>query len=280
MAVADIIKPQAQPKASKIVPADVVTITPAMAEDMLGKNTKNRTISKHTVDAYARDMENGEWKFTGEALKFSRDGALQDGQHRLLACIKSQTPFTTLVVYDLSTEAQDLMDTGRGRTVADALSIRGHARANRIAGACRWLHTVKVGNDRWKHRRVTHAEHMKLLKRHPGIAESAAFVGKAYGMSPALLTCLHYIGANLLDNAAFANEFVTIYITGNSYDGCAAHAWRERLMRLKAAKTPVTNMHMYKGSVHAWNLFSASKEIKLFRVPDEVTIDGLDLSKI
>jgi hypothetical protein len=279
MAVAERIHAP-QTKTARAVPANVVTITPKMAEEMLGKNVKNRRVSKHTVEAYARDMISGSWKFTGEAIKFDRDGSLQDGQHRLLACIKAEQPFTTLIVYDLDADVQEVMDTGRLRTVADALTINGQAFATRIAGAARWLNTVKVGNELWKNRRVTHAEQMSILRRHPGIAESAAFVGNAYGMSPGLLTCIHYVGANLLDNAPFANEFVTIFITGNSYDGCAAHAWRERLMRMKAAKTPITHMHMYKGSVHAWNLFAAGKTVKFVRPPDSVEFDGLDLSLI
>lgn len=277
MAVAEIIKPQAKPTA-KAAPADLITVTPAMAEEMLGKNVKNRRISKLTVDAYARDMEAGNWKFTGEAIKFSRAGELQDGQHRLLACIKAQKPFTTLIVYDLASDAQDAMDIGRGRTVGDALTIMGQAHATRVASACRWMMMVKGGYAR--HVRITQAESLSIYRRHPGLSDSAQFVQGAYGMSQGLLTCIHYLGARILDNEPFANEFVTIFITGNSYDGCAAHAWRERLMRMKAAKTPITHGHMYNGSIHAWNLFSQSKEIKILRIPESVEFDGLDLSKI
>lgn len=278
MAIAEQIRPVAKTaQTQKSVPANVVTITPKMAEEMLGKNVKNRNVSSRTVDAYARDMATGNWRFTGEAIKVSRGGNLLDGQHRLLACVKADVPFTTLIVYGLEEDAQDIMDTGRTRTVADALTIKGQALAHRVAAACNWMTKVKLGYSR---DRVTHSEALGILQRHPGLAESAHFVGTAYGMSPALLTCIHYIGAKLLDNSPFANEFVTIFITGNSYDGCAAHAWRERLMRAKAAKTPITHDHMYKGSVHSWNLFSASKIVKFIRAPEEVKFDGLDVDLI
>jgi hypothetical protein len=278
MAIAEQIRPVSKTASpQKTVPANVVTITPKIAEEMLGKNVKNRRISRHTVDAYARDMAAGKWTFTGEALKFSSDGSLQDGQHRLLACIQAQQPFTTLVVYDLAPEAQDFMDTGRARTVADALALHGHANTTRIASACRWMGIVKHGYSR---ERVTHAEALGLLNRHPGLIDSGNAVSGSYGISPGMLTCIHYIGTHLLNNSPFADEFVTIFVTGNSYDGCAAHAWRERLMRMKAAKTPITHDQMYKGSVHAWNLFSASKIVKFIRVPEEVKFDGLNVDLI
>jgi hypothetical protein len=278
MAIAEQIRPVSKTaQVKKTVPADLVTITPQIAEEMLGKNVRNRRISRHTVEAYARDMATGNWKFTGEAIKFAKDGTLQDGQHRLLACVKSGRPFTTLIVFDLSDDAQDVMDTGRVRTVADALGIKGHAFAARISTACRWLHIVKNG---YSQTRVTHAEQFSMLERHPGLNDSAHIVQNVYGISQGLLTCIHYIGAKLLDNSPFADEFVTIFITGNSYDGCAAHAWRERLIRMKAAKTPITRAYMYNGSVHAWNLFSASKEVKHIRIPESVAFEGLNLDLI
>lgn len=277
MAVAEIIKPQTRMKAERTVPADVVTITPKIAEEMLGKNVKNRRISRHTVEAYARDMASGNWKFTGEAIKFANDGSLQDGQHRLLACVQAGRPFTTLIVFDLGEDAQNVMDTGRPRTVADVLGIRGQTHAVRIAAAARWLSIVKLGYSK---SRTTNAEQIAMIERHPGLIDSAHMAQNVYGMSGSLLSCIHYIGSKLLDNQPFADEFVTIFITGNSYDGCAAHSWRERLMRMKAAKTPITRNYMYNGSVHAWNLFSASRVVKHIRIPESVEFDGLNLDLI
>jgi len=276
MAVAERIH-SSTAKTARAVPANVVTITPKMAEEMLGKNVKNRRVSKRTVDAYARDIAAGNWRFTGEAIKLSRDGTMLDGQHRLLACIKAEQPFTTLVVYDLEDGAQDVMDTGRLRTFADALTIRGQAFATRMAATCTLMTRVKHGYSRAC---VTHAEQMAIIQRHPGLNDSAHIVEGCYGISPSMLACIHYIGAKLLDNSPFANEFVTVFVTGNSYDGCAAHAWRERVMRLKAAKTPITHQMMFNCSIHAWNLFAASKTAKFIRFQDSVEFDGLDLSVI
>lgn len=276
MSVAEKVR-QLKPKVASAVPAEIITVTPQMAEEMLAKNVKNRSVSYGLVDAYARDMRNGDWQFTGEALKFSVDGHLIDGQHRLLACVKADVPFKTLVIYDLESRAQEVIDTGRGRTVADALHLAGYANASRTAGACRFMMNIKNGYNKCK---ISASEMLHVFERHPGINDSANMVGGTYGMSQALLTAIHYIGKGILDMEALANEFVTIFQTGNSYDGCAAQVWRERLMKMKAAHTPITHTYMFHGSIHAWNLFAKSQDIKIFRAPESAKIDGLDLDLI
>lgn len=276
MAVAEKVR-ELKPKVERLVPADIVTITPQMAEDLLGKNTRNRNVSKVLVEAYARDMASNSWQFTGEAIKLSKDGKLIDGQHRLLACIKSQTLFTTLIVYDLEPTAQDVLDTGRGRTFADVLALKGTTHANRTAAACRWLIAIKNG---YRMSKVSHSEQLDIFRRHDAINDSVHVVEGAYGISQSLLAAIHYIGARLIDKEPFASEFVSVFITGNSYDNCAAHSWRERIIRMKASQNRIGTSNMMIGSIHAWNLFSGGKEVKLFRIPESAKIDGLDLDLI
>lgn len=275
MAVAEKVR-QLKPKANE-ASAEVITITPAMAEDLIAKNVKNRNVSQGLVNAYARDMQNGNWQFTGEALKFSKDGHLIDGQHRLWACIKAEVPFQTLVIYDLNEEVQEVVDTGRGRTVADTLHLAGYSHSARTASACRYMLCIK--NDFLKYK-ITAPEILEIFRKHPAIHDSALSTTGAYGPSQALLSAIHYIGAHILDKQPYAEEFVSVFITGNSYDGCAAQAWRERLIRLKATHTPIKVSNMFYGTLHAWNLFVQRKDVKLFRVPDHAEIEGLDLDLI
>jgi hypothetical protein len=42
--------------------AELVTITPEMAEQWLGKNTKNRPLKKTKIEQYARDIAAGRWR--------------------------------------------------------------------------------------------------------------------------------------------------------------------------------------------------------------------------
>ena len=71
------------------ITAKVETITPEIAKTMLGENVNNRRISRDNVNLFAREIRNGEWRFNGEAIKFSKDGRLLDDQHRLLAASRA-----------------------------------------------------------------------------------------------------------------------------------------------------------------------------------------------
>lgn len=106
------------------ITAKVETITPEIAKTMLGENVNNRRISRDNVNLFAREIRNGEWRFNGEAIKFSKDGRLLDDQHRLLAVIAADKPLTTLVIRGLEDETQQTMDSGKTRTRRDYLVHR------------------------------------------------------------------------------------------------------------------------------------------------------------
>ena len=264
-------------KSAEPISSEIMVITPDVAEQMLGKNQKNRTVSKGLVNAYARDMQTEDWRFTGEAIKFDKHGKLIDGQHRLRACVKAGKPFQTLVLRGLEPEAQEVLDSGRSRTAADALAINGHAGTFRLAASIRNLLFLKEGVCNLK---VSSAEVLRTFERHPAMVESAHMSAKAFGMPQALVATIHYAGTHLLDKHEEANEFARVFITGSSTEGCPALVWRERLVRLKSGDQRVTKASMFYGSVHSWNLFCAGETLKMFRIPDYAIMVGLDVEKI
>ena len=77
---------------------ETVNITPAMAEKWLAKNLGNRHVRESHVATLVRDIRDGNWRQTGEAIKFDWDGRLIDGQHRLHAIVAAQTATRMLVV--------------------------------------------------------------------------------------------------------------------------------------------------------------------------------------
>lgn len=119
------------------ITAKVETITPEIAKTMLGENVNNRRISRDNVNLFAREIRNGEWRFNGEAIKFSKDGRLLDGQHRLLAVIAADKPLTTLVIRGLEDETQQTMDSGKTRTLGDVLTLRGEKNSTQLASLAR-----------------------------------------------------------------------------------------------------------------------------------------------
>lgn len=100
-------------------------MTPEWAQELLAHNTHNRTLRKNLVDAYARDMQAGRWRYNGETIKINETQVIDDGQHRLLACVKSGCSFEVLLVTGLPVGTQETMDAGAKRTFADVLRLRG-----------------------------------------------------------------------------------------------------------------------------------------------------------
>lgn len=69
----------------------ITIVTPDIAKQWLKQNTNNRKIKEAVVDAYAKDMLNGKWTINNDSITFDKNGILTNGQHRLMAVIKSST---------------------------------------------------------------------------------------------------------------------------------------------------------------------------------------------
>ena len=77
-------------------------VTPQLASSILAEhNTKNRKVLRSHVAALAKNMEEGTWYFNGDTIRFDNDGVLIDGQHRLMAIVKSGCTIPCLFVVGL-----------------------------------------------------------------------------------------------------------------------------------------------------------------------------------
>lgn len=106
------------------VSVSIETITPEMAEKMLGTNIRNRDINDTTVVMAA--LRNDEWELNGATIVFDENGILRDGQHRLYSCVKTGKPIDTVVVRGVKGESQITMDTGTRRALRDYTKMRGY----------------------------------------------------------------------------------------------------------------------------------------------------------
>lgn len=128
-------------------------ITPEHALMILANNPRNRSLSKHIVDKYASLMAAGKWAVNGETIVIASDGALNQGQHRLHACVQAGVPFTTYVVRGVAPEVFDTYDQGRPRSVSDVLHLSGEVSVQRLAAAARaacWVqHGARAASVMW-----------------------------------------------------------------------------------------------------------------------------------
>lgn len=155
----------------------LVKVTPEHAEEWLGKNTHNRNIRQAAVTAYARDMAAGHWHVTAEPIKFTTDGTLLDGQHRLLAVIKAGVPIEMFVAKGIAEDAQRVMDTGAKRSPGDMLKLDGYSNANHLAASARFAMTYQTGiESRNQTLAPTNSEISGFVTDNPELVEAVAAV--------------------------------------------------------------------------------------------------------
>jgi hypothetical protein len=103
----------------------IVNVTPATARTWLKKNTLNRNLRDETVAKYARDMKDGNWETTHQGIAFYDDGSLADGQHRLHAVVRADTPVKFVVTHGIPRHAGQVIDQNAPRLTHDAIRIGG-----------------------------------------------------------------------------------------------------------------------------------------------------------
>lgn len=106
----------------------LVDMNRALANALLTLNIRNRRLRPDGVDRLARQIDAGQWKFTGDPLRISTDWVLIDGQHRLNAVINSTVPVFSeqmVVITGLDPSVVMAIDQQEKRTVADLLGFIG-----------------------------------------------------------------------------------------------------------------------------------------------------------
>lgn len=184
-------------KARKGVTTQVIELTPALAEVLMSRNDGNRNISDYFVDAYARDIENDNWRFNGEPLIISSDGHLNDGQHRATAVIEAGRSIQAVLVIGVDRDTRTTLDQGRIRTGGDYLAMEGHSNANALAAAGNyiWQWQVRGTLSSGGKTKPTKSELLGLINSNPDIAESLMAVpvkGAPAAGGLSLLTFCHW----------------------------------------------------------------------------------------
>lgn len=159
-------------------------ITPDIAKALLNGNIKNRKVRPRVVEAYARDMKNGKWQYTGDAIRLDADGNLIDGQHRLQASILSDSGFYTKVIRGLPKETMLVMDAGAARSHSDHLTVQGHKYGRDKVTALRMFILVDehytTNRSITATRAYTTSEILKMMDLFPELEEDIKLCKAAY----------------------------------------------------------------------------------------------------
>ena len=270
-------------------------------------NVSNIRMNKHQVEHYTNLMKNGQWHQYGEALLFTKNRRLLNGQKRLTAVCQSGTTQQFRIAVDVPPEVFASVDTGATRSLGQILSGLGFPSATQL-GSC--LSTVARMAQYWENGGVripgTRLAHDDLLQVYlddkdrfdeavrmtHGLMHSRRFLGSA-GVYPVIA---YFTLAAKSDDPAFVHTFWRLILHGASggEGSLPAHhpcfAVRERLQRLQADRDRkdrfANDQERYLVAravlIKAWNAYCTDSPVHLldFRGSDHFPImEGLDLSK-
>lgn len=242
-------------------------VTPEVAKKWLKKNKKNRPLNKYRVMRYSEDMKAGRWEFTGEAIRFSEDDTLLDGQHRLTACVEANTPFPSIVLRGIKNEAQLVMDQGMARTKASQLSLLGYKRTRPLASAATALWRIQGGRARLRTHGATpsNGEVMSIIRNtHDLIPRLEEFYG--FPHTPGLRV-RHGEGVAMFvlmarHNEPKAREFFSGYLEGAGLaSGSPMLAFRNKILQARTKGHKIQGEEFITWMAYGWRSHLKGKKI-------------------
>lgn len=246
---------------------DIVWVTSEMAGEWLERHQgPNRAINEARVLLYQSDMEAGRWRFDAAPIRFSHDGHLLDGQHRLtaLAAVAPSMELPFLVVQGLDSDTQMVMDQPQVRTVGQNLALRGVPNASTVAAS------VKLFLD-WTRGRLfkssgragtTKAEAEEWALDHLDVIES--LFATAFRKIDAPHSVSGAFGLAIMQLApARAFRFFDLLTSGvGLQEGDPILALDRRLRNIRRAGVKVSSREYLTYFIKAWNAWVTNTEIK------------------
>ncbi len=133
---------------------NVEDITPEYAQKILEyKNSNNRIVRKANLNKLVQSINSDEWQITNQGIAFDCEGNLLDGQHRLMAIVKTGKTLKMMVARNMDAKIFNVVDTGTARMASDILHIGGCSHnSKQIAAAIKvYLFYKKYPSGSWTH---------------------------------------------------------------------------------------------------------------------------------
>ena len=257
----------------------VTEVTPEKAAEWLERGGKNRKFRRSHAERLAYEMASGKWVLNGDTIKFSSDGKLIDGQHRLSGVVISgvtvqmavamgvndDRAFETIDVTILKRGAHQIaqmegIESANTKVAIARRMLAWDATVNkkefRLSGECfDKVHTFEVLD-------YLRANHDELTSIYEGIKTSVVY--KKCGAPAALVAAL--IVCNREDEVATMLFIEGLKTGANLEEGSPIQFLRERLMfPPERRRGSDWNTEVMALTIKAWNCFVKNKPMKNLR---------------
>jgi hypothetical protein len=251
-------------------------ITPERASALLEANPENRAVNHRRLQQMAGDMRNGLFKFNGESIIVADNGYLNDGQHRLWACVLSGQPFQSTLVVGVPRATRLTVDTGGARTAAAHLRISGHVNSTTKASVARYVCGWLEDGNFSKRFSVSVQNQLEQVNNDPLLEEVAAWANTNQKrlksmLTPSLAGFMHYV----LSVHARAEARVFMDQLALGADLAATNPIflaRTKLLQGVSNRGRLTELQRIELVVRAWNHWCVTPDVPLTRIPIMDTI--------
>lgn len=251
---------------------ETIEITPKLAREWLEDfNTNNRPIKKSAVRRYALDMEKGSWHLeTGESIKFASDNILLDGQHRLMAIVKSNISVPMLVVTGLDKDTFKVLDTGINRSASDVFNVEGVSYSSQLPAVINVYTQLKNNSYSNIKNKLTNQRLLEVYEERPIFWDDIATLTNNLYLKFERVLPISILGGflaatNEVDKVK-SIEFFTGLCTGEGIIGTSIFNLRNSLVKDKLSVYKKLPRSMkYALIIKSWHLFLSNKTVKSLR---------------
>lgn len=268
--------------------SDLATmVTPEMALAFLATKAPNRSIARVHVDRLKADILNGNWADAPNVLAFDESGQLIDGQHRCTAIVEANIGVPCILVTGFPASTIDVIDTGRTRTMANVLAIKGEPNANKFAAIARtvvWYCTAPMTLDFDSLSRASNTEVINLTNlpaRQANIHEAIRLARKAENVCHVSnLGTVMYLGCVAKGRWSLGEDFCTALGTGENLTADDPRLLlRNRLLQARAARINLNRKTQFILIAKTWNAWITGRrlgKLVLGRDLDELAVPSID----
>jgi hypothetical protein len=253
-----------------------VDMNPVFAEVMLEEcNFGNRKTRQARIDLYDTIMVDGRWILHSQGISISREGLLNNGQHRLKAIVQSGCTVPMMVAFGEDRDAINVIDSGGIRTASDILMIDGHKYTTALGAGARTIMMIDSGVSFGSnvHKQYTNDLILEFVNDHPaltGIVADACKLSGALKCSAAAMVAAVYLIDRDSKHRHKLHEFMTKLQAGTELKAKdPILSLRDGLIRksLDSGRNGRMNaLSIAAAIINAWNRWLAGKPISTGRL--------------
>jgi len=263
-------------------------ITPQIAKKMLESCSHNRKPDMGLVSVYAKDMVEGRWKTTSQGISIDWNNCMHNGQHRLLAVVKSGRTLMFSVTRNEDPENFKHFDTHRSRTSGIVFALAEIPNASRISAIVKadiiFRQTGYNNHQSNVTAGVSASMLLELYNKRPeyyqNICTKASSWYKTGGKLLAITTIAAFYMRMCKADEEKGNEFFDKLSTGLNLSGTQdpIYVLRQKLVSNVTSTKKYSAKFLNAFVIKAWNLFVAGKFCKAISFSDTEKFPEMVLS--